>query len=221
MQPLRAPAPTFVHVYASRRRITRRVAVTLATTVAVVLLGLLLAVLSFGGRELPWAGAGASAGGVTSGQQDGDPGALGSQDGYLAVGASVSPSSHEPVVAKLDPALCDALRQAATDARADGIALRVNSGWRSARYQWALLRRAVATYGTVEVARQYVKPPAESSHVTGKAVDIGPTDADSWLSQHGSEYGLCQIYANERWHFERATAPGGTCPAMASDAAGG
>ena len=66
-----------------------------------------------------------------------------------------------------------------------------------------------------------MKPPAESSHVTGDAVDVGPTDADSWLSQHGSEYGLCQIYANEPWHFELATVPGGTCPAMTSNAAGG
>ena len=28
-----------------------------------------------------------------------------------------------------------------------------------------------------------------------------PTDADDWLIQHGSDYGLCQTYANEMWHF--------------------
>lgn len=219
MQSHRDPAPPSVHVsVARRRRITRR---TMAT-VAVALLGLSLAVLWTGGsRELRSAGTGGYVGAVEASPPDGDSTALGRQDGYLAVGASLSPFSDEPAVAKLDPALREALREAARAARADGIALRVNSGWRSARYQQALLNRAVTTYGSVEVARQYVKPPAESSHVTGEAVDVGPVDADLWLSQHGSEYGLCQIYANERWHFERATAPGGACPAMASDAAAG
>jgi hypothetical protein len=53
--------------------------------------------------------------------------------------------------------------------------------------------------------------------VTGDAVDIGPTDADDWLIQHGSTYGLCQIFANELWHFELATTPGGDCPALLAD----
>lgn len=84
-----------------------------------------------------------------------------------------------------------------------------------------LLRRAVKTYGSIEVARQYVLPAAESKHVSGEAFDVVPADVDSWLAQHGSEYGLCQIYANEPWRFELATAPGGTCPAMTSNAASG
>ena len=62
--------------------------------------------------------------------------------------------------------------------------------------------------------------PELSRHVTGDAVDIGYTDADSWLSQHGARYGLCQIYANEMWHFELATDPGGVCPEQKLDAAG-
>nr|RZI36672.1 hypothetical protein BJQ95_00888 [Cryobacterium sp. SO1] len=49
---------------------------------------------------------------------------------------------------------------------------------------------------------------------------IGRTDADSWLSQHGADYGLCQIYANEMWHFEFATEPGGDCPEQLPNAAG-
>ena len=39
-----------------------------------------------------------------------------------------------------------------------------------------------------------------------------------WLSEHGAGYGLCQTYANETWHFELATTPGGECPAMRRDA---
>jgi hypothetical protein len=49
-------------------------------------------------------------------------------------------------------------------------------------------------------------------HVTGDAVDIGPTDTHRWLSQHGTDYGLRQIYANEMWHFELATTPRGVSP---------
>lgn len=142
-------------------------------------------------------------------------------DGFIPVGGSISAFSDAAAVSKLDPALRDALRAAARDAGREGIELRVNGGWRSASYQRQLLRRAVQTYGSVEVARQYVKPPGESSHVTGEAVDVGPAEAAGWLSIYGSEYGLCQIYANEPWHFELATTPGGSCPALVSDAAGG
>lgn len=62
--------------------------------------------------------------------------------------------------------------------------------------------------------------PQKSTHVSGKAVDIGPTDADDWLIRNGSDYGLCQVYNNEMWHFELLTRPGGTCPAPLSNAAG-
>ena len=206
------------HVYASaaRRRARWRNALILATaTAAVVWLAPTFAGTRTGEHGEPWAHAPAA------GSYEGDSGKLASQDGYVPVGESLSPFSGEPAVARLDPALREALLRAASAAGADGITLRVNGGWRSARYQRELLRRAVSTYGSIEVARQYVKPPGESSHVTGDAVDVGPTDADSWLSVHGSEYGLCQIYANEPWHFELATVPGGTCPPMTSNAAGG
>jgi LAS superfamily LD-carboxypeptidase LdcB len=75
----------------------------------------------------------------------------------------------------------------------------------------------VAKYGSEEEARRYVATPDTSAHVTGDAVDIGPTEADSWLSQHGADYGLCQTFANEIWHYELATTPGGLCPAILAD----
>jgi hypothetical protein len=199
---------------ARRRRVRRRNTLGLAAIVSVILLALVLGWPRTGDHRLPRAG-------IPAGSPKGDSGALGTQDGYVAVGSSLSPFSEEPALAKLDLDLREALRQAADDALAAGIALRVNGGWRSPRYQRALLRRAVQTYGSIEAARQYVKPPDESSHVSGEAVDVGPADADSWLAQHGNEYGLCQIYANEPWHFELATTPGGPCPPMISNAAGG
>ena len=75
-------------------------------------------------------------------------------------------------------------------------------------------------YGSLEEARKWVSTPELSAHVTGDAIDIGYTDADSWLMQHGADYGLCQIYSNEIWHFELATTPGGDCPPQLADASG-
>jgi hypothetical protein len=38
-------------------------------------------------------------------------------------------------------------------------------------------------------------------------------DATAWLSEHGAGYGLCQVYANEPWHYElRPKAINGGCP---------
>jgi hypothetical protein len=57
-----------------------------------------------------------------------------------------------------------------------------------------------------------------SPHVSGDAVDVRPSDATAWLSEQGAEYGLCQIYGNEPWHFElRPEALDHGCPAMYAD----
>jgi D-alanyl-D-alanine carboxypeptidase len=56
--------------------------------------------------------------------------------------------------------------------------------------------------------------------VKGEAVDIGPSTAAAWLSRHGAAYGLCQIYANEPWHYELRPGSGDDgCPAMYADPA--
>lgn len=112
------------------------------------------------------------------------------------------------------------MQNAQRDALADGIQFHIRSGWRSAEYQQALFDAAVVEYGSVEASR-LVSTPERSKHVTGDAVDIGPTDADSWMQQRGDDYGLCQTYANEMWHFELTTTPGGQCPAQLSDASEG
>ena len=116
----------------------------------------------------------------------------------------------------LDPALQRAVDAATADAALDGITLDITSGVRTREYQQQLLDEAIKTYGSERIARRYVNTPDRSTHVTGKAVDIGPTDAAYWLAQHGARYGLCQIYANEIWHFERVIEPGGTCPGAAA-----
>ncbi|MCK6065050.1 MULTISPECIES: M15 family metallopeptidase [Microbacterium] len=141
------------------------------------------------------------------------------EDGHIPEGAAVSlDDDHLPAIGELDPALLGAMREAATAAAGAGLDVPVTSGWRSAAYQDWLLGVAVETYGSEDVARQFVATPEESSHVTGEAVDIGSVDAQSWLSQHGAEYGLCQVYANEPWHYERLIEPGEVCPDMVPDA---
>jgi len=125
--------------------------------------------------------------------------------------------SSSPSIGNLDPDLLAAVEAAAHDAQQDGVTLLITSGWRSRAHQQRLLDEAVAEYGTEEAARRFVSTPDSSAHVTGDAVDIGPTAADDWLSQHGTTYGLCQVFANEIWHFELATSPGGQCPEMYPD----
>ncbi len=143
------------------------------------------------------------------------------EDGEIPTGTKLSPfDTAAPAVHNLDGPLLDALRRAAGDARGQGIDMTVTSGWRSRSYQQRLLDRGVVTYGSAEQARRFVSTPDRSAHVTGKAVDVGPTDAAYWLARHGARYGLCQVYTNEIWHFELLTAPGGTCPAQLPDAAG-
>ncbi|MDF1606061.1 M15 family metallopeptidase [Nocardioides sp. YIM 152315] len=122
-----------------------------------------------------------------------------------------------PEIGNLDPDLLEAIRAAARDAQDDGVRMVVTSGWRSREHQQRLFAEALSKYGSEEEASRWVSTPDTSAHVTGDAVDIGPTDADSWLSQHGSDYGLCQVFANEIWHYELATSPGGRCPEMWPD----
>jgi len=144
-------------------------------------------------------------------------GALGEADGAVPAGTTVF-DDQIPGVAKLDPALLAALRRAATDAAADGVEFFVDSGWRSPEYQERLLHEAVSKYGSEEEAARWVATPSTSAHVSGDAVDIGHHDATEWLYEHGAEYGLCRIYANEPWHYElrpKASAQG--CPRMYAD----
>jgi zinc D-Ala-D-Ala carboxypeptidase len=142
-------------------------------------------------------------------------------DGYLPNGQRLSPFDlSTPAVNRLEPALLDAVQEAARSAAADGITLGLTSGWRSPAFQRQLFADAVAQYGSADIARQYVAAPEMSKHVTGQAVDIGPTDADTWMQRNGQRFGLCQIYANEIWHYELADDHGGTCPPLLPDAAG-
>jgi zinc D-Ala-D-Ala carboxypeptidase len=145
------------------------------------------------------------------------PRAFGEAGGAVPDGTTVF-DDEVPGVANLDHDLLGALRSAATDAARDGVELDVDSGWRSPAYQRRLLQEAIATYGSKAEAVRWVATPRTSAHVSGDAVDIGPSSAAAWLSGHGAGYGLCQVYGNEPWHYElRPEAVVHGCPPTYSD----
>jgi D-alanyl-D-alanine carboxypeptidase len=142
---------------------------------------------------------------------------LGEADGAVPDGTTVF-DDEIPAVAKLNSDLLGAVRRAATDAADDGVHFYVDSGWRSPEYQARLLREAISKYGSEAEATRWVATPNTSAHVKGDAVDIGPSAAAAWLSEHGAAYGLCQIYANEPWHYElRLAAIARGCPPTYTD----
>lgn len=149
------------------------------------------------------------------------PAAQDTVGGWLPDGRTLSPfDADDPIVAWLDPALREAVQEAARSAEVDGVEIRITSGWRSKGFQERLFDNGVITFGSVEAAREFVASPEKSKHITGEAVDIGPVEADKWLIANGRKFGLCQIYANEIWHFELA-AVDGRCPPLKPNAAAG
>lgn len=146
-----------------------------------------------------------------------DDGRVLGADGSVPGGVTVFDDTVHAVT-HLDPDLLAAVRRAATDAAADDVTIFVNSGWRSAQYQEQLLQDAIAQYGSAEEAARWVATPDTSPHVQGDAIDVGQWAATTWLSEHGAQYGLCQIYANESWHYElRPDAVDEGCPTMFDD----
>ncbi|AUH45188.1 M15 family metallopeptidase [Streptomyces sp. CMB-StM0423] len=144
-------------------------------------------------------------------------GPVGGADGVVPEGTTVFDDGI-PAVAELDAGLRAALREAAADAAAYGVEIRVNSGWRSPAYQERLLREAIGKYGSEEEAARWVATAETSPHVSGDAVDLGESDATMWLFEHGAAYGLCPVYRNEPWHYElRTEAIGGRCPPVYAD----
>ena len=141
--------------------------------------------------------------------------------GWLPDGVTLSPFDvANPIVGSLDPALLGAIQDAARKAAAENIDIQINSGWRSRGFQQRLYDDAVRAYGSADIASQFVASADTSKHVEGKAVDIAPVEADKWLIAHGRQFGLCQIYANEIWHFELAVDDQGRCPPLKPNAAG-
>ncbi|WP_084655581.1 M15 family metallopeptidase [Nocardia altamirensis] len=118
----------------------------------------------------------------------------------------------------LEPGLAVAYSLAENEAHAQGVPLSITSGDRTPAEQQQLWDNGLTTYGGPDAARRWVLPPEESTHVSGQAVDVGPLQGAQWLEANGTRWGLCRMYENEWWHFERATTPGGVCSPMRPDA---
>lgn len=50
---------------------------------------------------------------------------------------------------------------------------------------------------------------------------FGRLFAMDWLNRFGAEFGLCQIYANEAWHFEYVPGVTDECPPQLLDSTAG
>lgn len=149
------------------------------------------------------------------------PAATDTFGGYLPDDATVTAFDVEnPIVGRLDPALLAAVQEATRAAAAQGVEIEINSGWRSVGFQQRLFDDGVRTYGSVDAARQFVASPQTSMHVTGRAVDVGGPGAAAWMSRNGPRFGLCQVYANELWHYELTADDNGACPPMKPNATG-
>ncbi|GAA3026831.1 hypothetical protein GCM10010528_05620 [Gordonia defluvii] len=134
----------------------------------------------------------------------------------LAVPAAAAADAAPAPTGGLTPQLTAAFQNARSHAQREGVALWITSGKRSWAEQDQMWREGIRTYGSPAVARRWVLPPGESSHVTGRAIDVGPLAGAQWLARTGPRWGLCRTYANEWWHFEVAPTP---CPRMRPDAA--
>jgi len=79
------------------------------------------------------------------------------------------------------------------DARADGVALIVVSGYRSNAEQARLF--------AAHPDPKWVAPPGRSLHRLGTELDLGPPAAYGWLAANAPRHGFRKRYAWEPWHF--------------------
>ncbi len=170
-------------------------------------------------REITVSAVPAESGNVPSDPYGGSVLAPGESDGIIIEGnrPSVFDADH-PAIGKLDGAILEAVQRAMSDASDQGVELFITAGWRSAALQDKLFQDAVAKYGSEDDAARWVATADTSMHVSGQAVDFGPMTSVDWLAGNGWRYGLCQVYANETWHFEsRPDAVEHGCPELYAD----
>ena len=85
-------------------------------------------------------------------------------------------------------------------ARADGIALMVNSGFRSDAEQARLF--------AANPDPRWVAPPGKSLHRLATELDLGPSSAYGWLAANARRFGFVQRYSWEPWHYGYIHNPG-------------
>jgi D-alanyl-D-alanine carboxypeptidase len=122
-----------------------------------------------------------------------------------------------------------ALKNLFLQARADGVAIIPISGFRTVAYQKNLFQKAVAKYGSEEIAACWVARPGNSEHHTGLAIDLGDeenpacdvetpfeeTRAFHWLQQNAAQFSFELSFPRdnprgvnyEPWHWRFVGTP--------------
>ena len=122
---------------------------------------------------------------------------------------------------EINPLVLARFLSAQAAAKAEGITMTIDSGYRTVERQDYLFQRALKEYKTPEEATKWVLPKDVSRHPWGLALDVNlnhDKSGASWLEANGATFGLCRVYENEWWHFEPLIAPGGICPPLLPDA---
>lgn len=119
--------------------------------------------------------------------------------GILVVNKSYSvPASYDP--GGLLPEVQQAFCRMARAAQADGLMLRVYSGYRSYERQAAIYSNYCRTHGQAE-ADTFSARPGHSEHQTGLAIDVNDaseafagTPEAAWLAEHCAQFGFIIRY---------------------------
>ncbi len=132
----------------------------------------------------------------------------------------IAPDCQNPMVRQV---VADALKQMYEDAKAEGLDLVFNSGYRSYTVQSQTYQDFESRYGGL-YASQYVALPGASEHQTGLGIDLtsqsvvdgtkitfGDTAEYKWVLANAAKYGFINRYpestseltgiAHEPWHF--------------------
>jgi hypothetical protein len=91
------------------------------------------------------------------------------------------------------PDVAAAFDRMAAAAAGAGLALVVNSGFRSDAEQAALF--------AAHPDPRWVAPPGHSLHRCATELDLGPSSAYAWLAANAGRFGFVQRYSWEAWHF--------------------
>jgi Transglycosylase SLT domain/D-alanyl-D-alanine carboxypeptidase/Putative Flp pilus-assembly TadE/G-like len=97
------------------------------------------------------------------------------------------------------PDVAAAFDRMAAAASQAGLALLVNSGFRSDAEQAQLF--------AANPDPQWVAPPGQSLHRCATELDLGPESAYGWLAANASGFGFVQRYSWEPWHYGFAQGP--------------
>src|ERR1044072_1439920 len=142
------------------------------------------------------------------------PNAAWSNDAFIGQVTLVKVVGSNNEIEHLTEATCDKFLAMADAARADGVALEVNSGFRDFAAQKALFDGHARDPVNFAPANR----PGNSNHQNGIAFDINVNRSTSspayvWLAKNATRFGFLRTVPTEAWHWEylpaKAAAGGG------------